>query len=341
MEGYHRSVLLQEAVDALIPAIGGVNIRDAWYLDCTLGDGGHSIEIIAREGKIVGIDVDPQALKRVRQRFGDLGITEDKYKLILGNFRDVKNLMQSSFAKATEDEQMEPSLARCDLKGSTLFAGAIFDLGVSSLQLMSPERGFSFGKVGPLDMRMDPSLQVRALDLLKAFTRKELYALFRDLGEEKYSRYLADTVVRAREVVKATGDRLQGEVLKTTKDLANLVEDVYRRVGIRNSKIPFSKAQGRHPATKVFQALRMAVNDELGALQEGLDQVKDLIEEDGRIVVISFHSLEDRTVKNTFQQWQLMGAGEILTKKPIVPSEVEVEENPRSRSAKMRVFKKL
>ena len=293
MEGYHRSVLLQEAVDAL-------NIRDAWYLDCTLGDGGHSIEIIARGGKVVGIDVDPQALKRVRQRFGDLGIAEGKYQLILGNFRDVKKLMQ------TEPNQK--------------FAGAIFDLGVSSLQLETPERGFSFGKVGPLDMRMDPSLQVRALDLLKAFTRKELYELFRDLGEEKYSRRLADAVVRAREVRPIQG----------TVELAEIVE---RAVWKIKEKI--------HPATRVFQALRIAVNDELGALQEGLDQVKDVTQKGGRIVVISFHSLEDRTTKNTFREWKLMGAGEILTKKPIVPSEVEVKGNPRSRSAKMRVFKKL
>src|SRR3990172_6780012 len=147
MEGYHKSVLLEEAVNALIPtrlrqddlASAG---RDAWYLDCTLGDGGHSIEIIKRGGKVVGIDVDPQALERVQKRFKDGGISEDRYKLVQGNFIDAKNLIE----KQTELRQK--------------FAGAIFDLGVSSLQLESPERGFSFLKKGPLDMRMDPTLAV-------------------------------------------------------------------------------------------------------------------------------------------------------------------------------------
>ena len=252
MEGYHKSVLLREAVDAL-------NVRDAWYLDCTLGDGGHSIEIIKRGGKVVGIDVDPQALERVQKRFKDGGISEDRYKLVQGNFRDAKNLIE----KQTELRQK--------------FAGAIFDLGVSSLQLESPERGFSFLKKGPLDMRMDPTLAVSALDLLNALSRKELYELFLKLGEEKYSWRLADALVSARQV----------KPVVNTLELARLIE---KTVG-RKDKI--------HPATKVFQALRIAVNDELRAFEEGLNQVKDLIEKNGYIVVISFHSLEDRIVKNT------------------------------------------
>lgn len=303
MEGYHRSVLLREAIEALEVK------RGKWYLDCTLGDGGHSIEIIARGGKVVGIDVDPEALQRTRGRLGWLGLLGN-IALIQGNFRDLNNL-----------------ILQTELREK--FAGAIFDLGVSSLQLMSPGRGFSFAKEGPLDMRMDPSLQVRAVDLLNALTRKELYELFRNLGEEKYSWRLADAVVSAREI----GYRVQGVGFSNTKDLADLVENVYRRAGIRSWKV--------HPATRVFQALRIAVNDELDALQEGLCQVIDLIEENGRIVVISFHSLEDRIVKNTFKKWEAEGIGEILTKKPIVPRKDEIRENPRSRSAKMRVFKKL
>ncbi len=296
MEGYHSSVLLKEA-------LGALNIRDAWYIDCTLGDGGHSIEIISRGGKVVGIDVDPQALGRVQKRFKDLGISEDRYKLVLGNFRDLKNLIW--------DKQAEP--------GKLRFEGVLFDLGVSSLQLESPERGFSFMSDGPLDMRMDPTLEVSASDLINAGGRKELSELFSRLGEEKYSWTLADAVVRTRKV-----DRIE-----TTRQLAQIIENV---TGRKRGKI--------HPATKVFQALRIAVNDELGVLQEGLGQVIDLIEGNGRIVVISFHSLEDRIAKFTFRKWQTEGFGQVLTKKPITPGFLEIKMNPRSRSAKLRVFEK-
>lgn len=300
MERYHKSVLLDEVMGALNPPAGG---RDAWYLDCTLGDGGHTIEIIKRGGKVVCIDVDPQALLRVQRRFETEEIDRNKWKLIVGNFRDLKNLIQ----KQTDTANLK-------------FAGAIFDLGVSSLQLETPQRGFSFMHEGPLDMRMDPTLGVKALDLINAGGRKELNELFKRLGEEKYSKRLADALVRTREI---------GGRVETTKDLVRLVERV---TGKNVGKI--------HPATRVFQALRIAVNDELAVLQEGLDQVIDLIEINGRIVVISFHSLEDRIVKSTFRDWEKEGLGQILTDKPIVPSAKEIFENPRSRSAKMRVFKK-
>lgn len=312
MEGYHSSVLLKEAVDALIPARlrqDGLATagRDVWYLDCTLGDGGHSLAILRLGGNVLGIDVDPEAIKRTRERLKSLGYLGNLV-LIQGNFRDIKNLIQQTELRQKFD-------------GAKLhLSGAIFDLGVSSLQLESPERGFSFASSGPLDMRMDPTLAVSALDLLKAFTRKELYELFFSLGEEKYSKRLADTLVRAREVAPITN----------TLELAEIVE---RAVGGRREKI--------HPATRIFQALRIAVNDELDALREGLEEVKDLIEKNGHIVVISFHSLEDRIVKNTFKQWKLSGIGEVLTRKPVTASQVEVRINPRSRSAKMRVFKKL
>ncbi|MDD5415805.1 MAG: 16S rRNA (cytosine(1402)-N(4))-methyltransferase RsmH [Candidatus Daviesbacteria bacterium] len=314
MEGYHRSVLLKETVDALVIKEG------RWYLDLTLGDAGHSIEIISRGGKVVGIDVDPQALSRAQKRFKDLEVAEDKYKLILGNFRDLKNLIQSAFAKASADKQTE-------LRQK--FAGAIFDLGVSSLQLESPERGFSFGKSGPLDMRMDPSLNVEASDLVNSLTRKELYELFAKMGEEKYSWAVAGALVLAREVSPITN----------TLEFAEIVERV---VGGRGRKIFAGKVSaGKHPATRVFQALRIAVNDELNALKEGLSSALDLIEKDGRIAVISFHSLEDRIVKNTFKAWETAGTGQVLTKKPVVPNDAEVAENSKSRSAKMRVFKRL
>ena len=292
MEGYHRSVLLLETIEAL-----GVE-KDSWYLDATLGDGGHTLEILKKEGKVLGIDADPQALKRAEGRFGLFR----GFKLIQGNFRDLKILIQKTELK--------------DQK----FAGAIFDLGVSSLQLENPERGFSFAKNGPLDMRMDPSLQVKAVDLLNLLSRKELYELFKSLGEEKYSWSLAGALVSTRQV----------RPLTTTSELAELVTKVVR--GVRG-KI--------HPATKVFQALRIAVNDELGALKEGLDLVKDLVEKNGHIIVISFHSLEDRIAKFTFRQWEDRGLGKVETRKPVISKSEEVNQNPRSRSAKMRVFKIL
>lgn len=293
---YHRSVLLREAIEALKIESG------KWYLDCTLGDGGYTLEILKRGGRVVGVDVDPQALERTRERLKESGYLEGSgLRLIQGNFRDIKNLI-SSQADTAEKK----------------FAGAIFDLGVSSLQLESPERGFSFAMTGPLDMRMDPTLAVRAVDLLNTLSRKELYELFCNLGEEKYSRRLADTLVRAHKIKPFT----------TTTELAGVI---VRAVGVVRGKI--------HPATRVFQALRIAVNDELGALEEGLKQVKEKVDKDGHIVVVSFHSLEDRIVKNTFRKWEFEGMGEILTKKPIIPTQKETADNPKSRSAKMRVFK--
>ena len=304
MQGYHEPVLLGEVLNYLEVK------KDSWYLDCTLGDGGHSLGILKAGGNIVGLDVDPQALDRSKRRFEKEGIGKDRYKLIRGNFRDLKNLI-------SRREIVPRFIIQAELKDQK-FAGAIFDLGVSSLQLDDPARGFSFSKKGPLDMRMDPNLSVKALDLLKVLSKKELYEIFKNLGEEKYSWDLAAALERAGKV-KAISD---------TADLASLAEKVLGRR--RERKI--------HPATRIFQALRIAVNDELGALKEGLDQIKDLIQSNGCILVISFHSLEDRIVKNFFREWQDKGLGEVLTKKPIAPSDDEIRENPRGRSAKLRVF---
>lgn len=298
MEGYHKSVLLKEVIEALKVKKG------RWYLDSTLGDGGYGLEILKLGGNVIGIDVDPEALKRTKKRFENLEFGDDRFRLIQGNFRDINSLILQ-----TETERSK--------FGAKHMAGAIFDLGVSSLQLESPERGFSFGKEGPLDMRMDPSLGIQALDLVNNLSRKELYGLFNKLGEEKYSWRLAGSLELARKVKPFT----------TTIELAEVVE---KALGGVREKI--------HPATRVFQALRIAVNDELGALEEGLESVKDLIENDGRIIIISFHSLEDRIVKVSFRDWEERGLGKVLTKKPIVPTEEEVRNNFRSRSAKMRVF---
>lgn len=293
MVDYHNPVLLAETIKALDVVVG------QWYLDCTLGDGGLSLEILRLGGKIVGLDVDPEAIGRARKRLQDLGYNEQSdFVLVRSNFRDIDNLIAQTEAQK--------------------FKGVIFDLGVSSLQLNSPQKGFSFEKTGPLDMRMDPDLEVRAIDLLHALSRKELDELFTKFGEEKLAGPIASVVVSSRSLIR------------TTEDLANLIAGVYRKYNTRG-KI--------HPATRVFQALRIAVNDELGSLQEALEKVLGVTDKNGNIVVISFHSLEDRIIKLNFRKWQESGLGQIVTKKPITPSVEEIMKNPRARSAKMRVFK--
>ncbi len=304
MEGYHSTVLLKETIEALEIKQG------SWYLDCTLGDGGTSCEILGLGGRIVGIDVDPEALERTRERFERLGVEKSKYRLIRGNFRELENLILQIPIESGQTGQKDHK-----------FKGAIFDLGVSSLQLETPQRGFSFSQNGPLDMRMDPSLGVRAIDLVNVLLRKELYELFSKLGEEKLAGPIASALVLARPLG-----------IKTTEDLADLVLGVYRKHGFFNSKT--------NPATKVFQALRIAVNGELDSLEEALTQALEVLEKNGIIVMISFHSLEDRIIKYTFKKWQDLGFGHVKSKKPISPSALELETNPRSRSSKLRVFNK-
>jgi|SRR3989344_510121 len=310
MEGYHEPVLLKEVLKFLKIEPG------RRYIDATVGDGGYTLEILKAGGNVLGIDVDPDALMRAEERLRGLG----EYELIQGNFRDIKNLIQK--------------MGLTDQK----FSGIIFDLGVSSLQLESPERGFSFSKDGPLDMRMDPSLSVRAEDLIKVLNKGELYELFSKLGEEKFAKQLVGALVSPNKI--GTGQkRLE---IRNTVDLANLVERVYRKHGVRSGRIPAhaKSTAGKHPATRVFQALRIAVNDELNALKEVLPQCLNILEEKGRIVIISFHSLEDRIAKQTFKTWEEVGLGKVITKKPFTPTHEEIMNNQRSRSAKMRVFEK-
>ena len=292
MEGYHRSVLVEEVNKAL-------DIKEgSWYVDATLGDGGHSLKILELGGKVLGIDQDYEAIKRSKERFDGVGIREENYKLRQGNFSNLGSLREQT-----------------DIKGQ--IKGVLFDLGVSSLQIGDPKRGFSFLQEGPLDMRMDLDLEVKAQDLINGLNKEELNELFYKLGEEKFSKRIADTIVRARKVRK----------IETTRQLADLIE---REIG-RREKI--------HPATRVFQALRIAINDELNVLKVGLKEALRVLDK-GVIVVISFHSLEDRIVKTTFKDWQEKGLGE-GNKEIIRPNEDEIRINPRSRSAKLRIFKKL
>lgn len=283
-EKYHRTIMLKEVLDLLKVQ------KDHWYLDGTFGDGGHSLGILKQGGKVIAVDQDPEAIKRATQRLSEEGFKEDvDFKTIKSNFREYS------------DQNID---------------GAILDLGVSTLQLKTPERGFSFALEGNLDMRMDPNLGVTAADLINALNKGELYELFKNYGEEKFAYRISEEIIKNRP-------------FNTTKQLADLIEKVVPR-----------KFGDIHPATQVFQALRIAVNDELEALKESLPKILEKLNSNSVLVIITFHSLEDRIVKFCFKEFEEKGYGEILTEKPIDVSDDEVRLNPRARSAKIRAFKK-
>ena len=292
MENFHTPVLLKEAIDYLNVETG------AKYIDATLGGGGHTEEILRRGGKVLGIDCDPEAIEYAGLRVQDSGFREN-LRLARGNFKDLKSIaLSESFDKVS---------------------GIIFDLGVSTHQLLTPSRGFSFNTETPLNMRMDPQLAVTAADLINGLGKGELYELFFKLGEEHNARAVAQAIVRARALAP----------IKTCDELAQII------IQARPKRGSFDRT---HPATRIFQALRIAVNDELNNLREALPQAVELLRPKGRLVVISFHSLEDRIVKEFFRQEARFL---ILTKHPIKPSLEEKRRNPRSRSAKMRVAEKI
>lgn len=290
---YHKTVLLDETIAAL-------NIKpEKKYIDATIGGGGHTQRIIDMGGVVLGIDVDEDAIRHVVDN-QKLNIKNQKLILVKGNFKDIDILAKE--------------------KGFKGIAGAVFDLGVSSHQLDTADRGFSFVKDARLDMRMDRDLSVKAIDLVNILTKGELYELFNKFGESRFARVISESIVRARQI----------EPIITTNDLSEIIAQVVKS---NNFKI--------NPATKAFQALRIAINDEINNLTLGLTKAIKLLTYSGRICVISFHSLEDRIVKNTFREWYKAGIGRIITKKPIVPTEREVLANRRSRSAKLRIFEKL
>lgn len=292
MSDYHISVLLQEVVDGLQVQSGKK------YIDATMGAAGHSLEIIKHGGVVLAIDQDEDAIEHVKDKFQTI-MLNDQLKIVQGNFANI-----SEIAEKNE---------------FTNVSGILFDLGVSSHQLDSAERGFSFLKEAPLDMRMDAAFAVTAKDLVNGLTKGELIELFTKYGEEPFAKRIAQRIVEKR----------QEKPIETTTELAQLVASVYPR---GNHKV--------HPATKVFQALRIAVNDELVSLEKALPQALSLLKLNGRIAVISFHSLEDRIAKHTFAKWEEEGFGKIITSKPIEPTEEETTENRRSRSSKLRIFEK-
>jgi 16S rRNA (cytosine1402-N4)-methyltransferase len=306
----HRPVLLKETLKFLVPERGGL------FVDCTVGLGGHSEAILesSNESRVLGLDLDPAALAYAQQRLAPFG---DRFRAYQANFREISDVLNRA--------------------GESNPNGILVDLGVSSLQFDSPERGFSFRFDAPLDMRMDPTSETTAADLLQQLPESEIARIIFEFGEERHSRRIARRIVERRE---------QGKPVTTTKELADLVA----------AAVGGGKRQQIHPATRTFQALRIAVNNELEGLGDFVELAVDLLAPDGRFVGISFHSLEDRILKQELRRLSghcqcpprlpVCSCGarevvEVLTRRPVAPGARELEENPRARSAKLRAARKL
>lgn len=314
MEFHHLPVLLNECLD-------GLNIKpDGVYLDCTLGGAGHSSEIVKRltTGMHIGIDRDADAIEAATERIRKLN-AEATFVALRGNFHDAPKLL--------EEAGIPPHID-----------GILADLGVSSHQLDVRERGFSYHDDAPLDMRMDQSQSLSAREIINSWSEDELNRIFRDYGEEKW----------ARQIARVICDRRKDAPIERTSQL----------VAIIDAAIPkkFRAKDGSHPARRTFQALRIAVNDELDPLEPALNDLLGLLNPGGRLCVITFHSLEDRIVKNAFRtmadpcicpkNFPVCTCGRkpkvrLVSRKPITASEEELKENPRARSASLRVVEKL
>lgn len=298
MNDGHIPVLAEEICFWLNPMPGGT------YVDCTLGAGGTSLKILEKSGNnayIIGLDRDPKALAYAKKKLNKFGTS---VKIFNGNFSHIKDFVHQAGYEEVD--------------------GIVFDLGVSSLQLDQPERGFSFSFMGPLDMRMDQTQGATAADLVNFLPEKELADVIFAYGEERYSRRIARAIVQARKT----------ERIQTTQALVAVLEHA----------LPLAYKKGRlHFATRTFQALRIRVNRELDLLEPALRDAVELLKEGGRVCVVAFHSLEDRIVKHVFRSMAREERSRIslLTKKPVIPSESEIRHNPRARSAKLRVAERL
>ena len=311
MEITHIPVLLNETLDHLNCK------KDGIYVDATVGHGNHSLHLLEKYPEIkmlVGIDQDMEAIERSKKK---LGPYSSKVTLLHGNFNTLNTILGET--------------------GINNIDGILFDLGVSTAQLIDPSRGFSFNSEGPLDMRMNRNTSIRAKDLLTKLSAGELEDILFKYGEERW----------AKKIVRRIKEHLAEKPIETTRELSDLV----------SASIPKKfHPKNRHPATKTFQALRIALNDELSSIEKGLDNALSLLNKGGRICVISFHSLEDRIVKNRFKDWATActcpkdipicacngkSKVKIITKKPVCPSENEIMANPRARSAKLRVAERI
>lgn len=307
MEFSHVPVLLEQTID-------GLNIKkNGIYVDGTAGGGGHSSEILRRltTGKLISIDQDPDAILTLTERFKK----NDNSIIIKGNFANIKDILQ--------------------LRGVGRLDGVLLDIGVSSHQLDTAERGFSFHEDAPLDMRMSQS-GITAAELVNTLPISELKRILSVYGEEKYAGSIAKGIERAR----------LSSPIKTTLELAEIIKE----------NVPQRVRKDGHPARKSFQALRIAVNDELGVLEKGLDGAFEMLGSGGRLAVITFHSLEDRIVKQKMASW-CQGCtcpkdfpvcicgnkpkAKLITRKPVCANETELSKNPRARSAKLRICEKI
>jgi 16S rRNA (cytosine1402-N4)-methyltransferase len=295
---YHVPVLLHECVD-------GLNVKhDGIYVDATFGGGGHSRELLKKikAGKLIGFDQDTDAMRN--------SLTDERFTLISQNFRHLKKMLR--------------------IKGIDQVDGILADLGISSYQVDTASRGFAHRMEGPLDMRMDKSVQLTAEDIVNSYDQARLQKIFSEYGEVRNARTLAQAITEARN---------ENEI-ETTEELLTVISPVIR--GGRNRYL-----------SQVFQALRIEVNDELNALKEFLEQGKEVLKTGGRLAVITYHSLEDRIVKNFFRYGNTKGEPEknffgkeekhfsIITKKPIEPSPREMKNNPRAHSARLRIAEKI
>lgn len=306
----HKSVLLTETIESL-------NIRpDGIYVDGTLGGGGHAYEVLKRlgpKGRLIGIDQDADAIRAAGERLAPFG---DRVTIVRSNYRNIGEVLAGL------------SVEKAD--------GIYLDLGVSSYQLDTAERGFTYRVNAPLDMRMDQRSERTAADILNDYSEAELYRVIRDYGEDRFAKNIAKHIVKAREKKR----------LETTDELVEIIK----------AAIPAKiRAEGGHPAKRTFQALRIELNRELEVLRDSIDEMIDLLNPGGRLSIITFHSLEDRIVKTGFRTNEnpcicppdfpvcvcgKKSRGKVITRKPILPTEEEMTENPRSKSAKLRVFEK-
>ena len=310
MEFKHYSVLLKETVD-------GLNIKpDGIYVDGTLGGGGHAYEVckqLSSKGRFIGIDQDEAAIEAAGARLSDFG---ERVTIVRSNYCDMKLQLQKL--------------------GIHKVDGIVLDLGVSSYQLDTAEREFSYRVDAPLDMRMDRRQELTAKDIVNDYSEMDLFRIIRDYGEDKFAKNIAKHIVMERE---------KGPIETT----GQLIEIIKRAIPMK-----FQKTSG-HPAKRTFQAIRIELNRELEVLRDNLDDMIDLLNEGGRICIITFHSLEDRIVKSAYKKNEdpcvcpshfpvcvcgNVSKGKVVTRKPILPSEEELDENSRSKSAKLRIFER-
>lgn len=307
----HTSVLLEETVDGLAIKPDGI------YVDATLGGGGHAYQVCSRlgsTGRLIGIDQDAAAIEAAGKRLECFG---EKVTIIRSNYCDMKQRLHSVGVEKVD--------------------GIVLDLGVSSYQLDTADRGFSYRSDAPLDMRMDQRQQTTAKDIVNTYSENELYRVIRDYGEDKFAKNIAKHIVMEREK----------NPIETTGQLNEIIR--------RAIPMKFQKTGG-HPSKRTFQAIRIELNRELEVLRESLDDMIEMLNPGGRVCIITFHSLEDRIVKSAFRKNENpctcpshfpvcvcgnVSKGKVITRKPVLPGEVELENNSRSKSAKLRIFERI